>query len=137
MVNKVNSKRKQVGIIGYGRFGSLLAELLAVDFDLVIYDELNLSNSVSSKGYEWGDLPTVMEQDTLFLAVPISHTRGLLQSIADRCNPGQLIIDVGSVKSMIRDWMLDILPETVEVLNTHPMFGPDSYEKDRDLRMVV
>lgn len=137
MGNKVNSTRKQIGIIGHGRFGSLLADLLSRDFDLIIYDELDLSNLVMSKGYKWGDLPAVMEQDTLFLAVPISHTKGLLESIASRCRPGQLIIDVGSVKTRIRDWMQDILPDTVEILNTHPMFGPDSYKKDRDLRMVV
>ena len=133
----MNSARKQVGIIGYGRFGSLLAELLSSDFDLVIYDQLNLSTTVRSKGYEWADLPKVMEQDTLFLAVPISHIRSLLDTISTRCRPGQLIIDVGSVKSKIRDWMVESLPETVGILNTHPMFGPDSYKKDRDLRMVV
>jgi prephenate dehydrogenase len=135
--NSMKSSKKQVGIIGYGRFGSLLAELLSADFDLIIYDQLNLSANVESRGYTWADFPKVMDQDTIFVAVPISHTKSLMQAIAPRSRPGQLIIDVGSVKTKIRDWMIDILPKNVGILNTHPMFGPDSYQKDRDLRMVV
>lgn len=132
----MNHTRQTIGIIGFGRFGALLAELLTKDFDLVISDERDLSESVKALGYTWSDLTSVMQQETVFIAIPISRMPGLLEKISDLCHPGQLFIDVASVKTRIRDWMLNALPESVQILNTHPMFGPDSYQRDRDLRLV-
>ncbi len=129
-------KRKKVGIIGFGRFGVLLAELLDKDFEIVISDEQDLEEKVKDMGYTWGNHQVVLEQDTVFLAVPISRVPKLLEQIAPLTHAGQLVIDVASVKTRIRDWMVKELPDAVQVLNTHPMFGPDSYKRDRDLRMV-
>lgn len=128
--------KQKIGLIGFGRFGVLLADLLSKDYQPVITDERDLSEQVRTQGYIWGDLETVMQLDAVFLAVPISRMEKLLTGIAPLCKPSQLLIDVASVKTRIRDWMVDLLPPTVQLLNTHPMFGPDSYERDRDLRMV-
>lgn len=132
----MNQSKQVIGIIGFGRFGALLAELLSPDFDLVISDERYLSTEVKSAGYKWDNLANVMKLETIFLAVPISRMENLLGQISEMCHPDQLIVDVASVKTRIRDWMLATLPESVQILNTHPMFGPDSYKRDRDLRMV-
>lgn len=131
----VQNKQK-VGIIGFGRFGALLANLLSKDYQPIITDERDLSDMAQSSGYPWADLETVMKQETVFLAVPISRMERLLQEISPLSRPGQVIIDVASVKTRIRDWMVKELPLEVQILNTHPMFGPDSYKRDRDLRMV-
>jgi prephenate dehydrogenase len=128
--------KEMVGLIGYGRFGALLAELLSEQFEVMVHDERDLSDHVNSQGHQWGSLATVMSQSTVFLAVPISKIPALLQQIAPLVHEEQLLIDVASVKSKIKGWMLDALPENVQILNTHPMFGPDSYRSDRDLRMV-
>ncbi|MEA3287399.1 MAG: prephenate dehydrogenase/arogenate dehydrogenase family protein [Candidatus Marinimicrobia bacterium] len=132
----MNQKKSTIGIIGYGRFGVLLAELLSKDFQLVINDVHDLAESVESAGYIWQDLKSVMEQDTVFLAVPISSMPPLLEQIVSLTHTDQLFVDVASVKTSIRDWMVETLPASVQILNTHPMFGPDSYKRDRDLRMV-
>ena len=131
----VQNKQK-VGIIGFGRFGALLADLLSGDYQPIITDERDLSQQAQSSGYPWADLETVMEQETVFLAVPISRMESLLKEISPLSRSGQVIIDVASVKTRIRDWMVKELPVEVQILNTHPMFGPDSYKRDRDLRMV-
>ncbi len=128
--------KQKVGLIGFGRFGALLAELLSKKYQPIITDERDLSKQVQTAGYPWADLKTVMEQDTIFIAVPISRMENLLKEISPLSRPGQLFVDVASVKTRIRDWMLGELPSTVQILNTHPMFGPDSYKRDRDLRLV-
>ena len=128
--------RQPVGLIGFGRFGALLADLLGKDYQPVITDERDLSEQVETAGYPWADLETVMKLSTVFLAVPISRTANLLKQISSLTSPGQVLIDVASVKTRIRDWMVAELPSGVQILNTHPMFGPDSYKRDRDLRMV-
>jgi prephenate dehydrogenase len=40
--------------------------------------------------------------------------------------PGQLVVDTCSVKARPIQWMLQSLPDHVEILGTHPLFGPDS-----------
>lgn len=128
--------RQKIGLIGFGRFGALLANLLARDFNVIVTDAVDLSRQAAASGYHWSDLETVMHQGTVFLAVPISEMNDLLEKVAPLCHPEQLLVDVASVKSKIADMMVKHLPEQVQILNTHPMFGPDSYQQDRDLRMV-
>jgi len=128
--------KQRIGLIGFGRFGALLADLLGNDFQVLVHDIRELAKTVRDRGHEWGDLETVMSQPTVFLAIPISRLQVLLEQIAPLTHTDQLLIDVASVKTRIRDWMLESLPESVQILNTHPMFGPDSYQKDRDLRLV-
>ncbi len=128
--------QNKIGIVGYGRFGALLADLLSNEFQPMVTDKRDLSMLAEASGYEWADLETVMRQETVFLAVPISQMKRLLQEISQLSRPKQLLIDVASVKTRIRDWMIAALPQEVQILNTHPMFGPDSYKRDRDLRMV-
>jgi len=132
----VEQSKQKVGIIGFGRFGALLADLLSKDYQPVITDERDISDQIQSAGYQWGDLKSVMGLDTIFLAVPINRMEHLLSEVAPLCKAAQLFIDVASVKTRIRDWMVATLPSDVQILNTHPMFGPDSYKRDRDLRMV-
>ncbi len=132
----MNQGKRTIGLIGFGRFGSLLADLLSKSYDVVISDEINLSREVAGAGYLWGETAEIMKQDTVFAAVPIGRMQSLLKEIAPLSKPGQLIVDVASVKTKIRDWMIETLPETVQILNTHPMFGPDSYVQDGDLRLV-
>jgi prephenate dehydrogenase len=132
----LNNTKATVGIIGFGRFGALLAELLSKDFQPMISDVRDLSEPVKAAGYNWQGLESVMQQDTIFIAIPINRMPELLEQIAPLSHAGQLLIDVASVKTSMRDWMIEKLPTSVQLLNTHPMFGPDSYERDRDLRLV-
>ena len=126
-----------VGILGYGRFGKLLAKLLEAHFKHILINDPDEQQSIElGRGCKWTSLPEVMTAGTVFLAVPIHRHPALLTEIAPLCKPGQLIIDVASVKTQIRDWMESILPESVQILNTHPMFGPDSIDRDPDLKLV-
>jgi prephenate dehydrogenase len=50
----------------------------------------------------------------------------VLKDIAPLLRPDGLIVDVCSVKEYPVRLMTDILPHTVSILATHPMFGPDS-----------
>jgi len=59
-------------------------------------------------------------------AVPISSLQQMLKQMAPLLQPGSLVIDVCSVKTLPAKWMEEILPPSVSILATHPMFGPDS-----------
>lgn len=71
--------------------------------------------------------------------MPISSFKEQLIAIKDIINPNALVVDVCSVSVMPADSMRMHLPETNDLLSTHPMFGPDS-TKDattfKDLKFI-
>jgi prephenate dehydrogenase len=60
------------------------------------------------------------------LAVPVSALADVVAAIAPDLRPGTLVLDVGSVKVLPSRVMLDGLPANVDILGTHPLFGPQS-----------
>ena len=115
-----------IGIIGLGRFGKLTARYLAEEFDVVVYHRTDKSAEISRTGARPASLETVCRQDIVIPCVPISVLSAVLKDIAPLLRPDGLIIDVCSVKEYPVRLMTDILPQTVSILATHPMFGPDS-----------
>jgi len=66
----------------------------------------------------------VSESDIVLLSVPIKETAKVVEELAPRMRPGSLLMDVTSLKSEPMKAMQKWAPEGVEVLGTHPMFGP-------------
>lgn len=66
----------------------------------------------------------VADSDIVLLSVPITETAKVVEELAPRMRPGSLLMDVTSLKSEPMRAMMRWAPEGVEVLGTHPMFGP-------------
>jgi prephenate dehydrogenase len=115
-----------IGIIGFGRFGKLTARYLSEDFEVVVYSRHDRSADIERAGAKPASLETVCTQEMVLLSVPISEIKGVLERIRPILKESALVIDVCSVKVYPTRWMTDILPQTVSILPTHPMFGPDS-----------
>lgn len=115
-----------IGIIGFGRFGKLVAQYLTEDFKVLVYNRKDKSSEISKTGAFSAPLAKVCMQDIIILCVPISMVKAVLIEIAPVLKKDALIIDVCSVKEYPTKWMKELLPETVSILPTHPMFGPDS-----------
>jgi len=71
-------------------------------------------------------LDEVLRAELIVLAVPISAVQRTCAKIAASLKPGQIVVDTCSVKARPVSWMLETLPAFVDVLGTHPLFGPDS-----------
>jgi len=102
------------------------ARYLAEEFELAVYHRIDKSAEISRTGARAASLETVCRQDIVIPCVPISVFREVLQDITPLLRPDGLIVDVCSVKEYPVRLMTDILPHTVSILATHPMFGPDS-----------
>ncbi|MEO1160561.1 MAG: prephenate dehydrogenase [Pseudomonadota bacterium] len=120
-------KKKSVGIIGFGAFGTLIARHISGHFDVFAYDT---SPSLTDRAFELGVTLTSLEAaaqcDVIVLATPVSSCADIATAIAPLCRPGALVIDVGSVKVQPCEVMEKILPMHVDVIATHPLFGPES-----------
>jgi prephenate dehydrogenase len=115
-----------IGIIGFGRFGKLMARYLAADFEVLVNNRTDKNAEIEAVGAHPASLQEVCVQDYVILSVPISSVQAMLKEIAPILKKDALVIDVCSVKTYPAQWMRELLPDTVSILPTHPMFGPDS-----------
>lgn len=119
--------QKAVGIVGFGAFGKLIARSLHGHFDLMAYDPRSNHRDVAAEpGVSFASLEAVARCDVIVIAAPVSSFKDVLASIATVCRPGTLVIDVGSVKVQPSDLMEKYLPDYVDIIATHPLFGPQS-----------
>jgi len=123
---------KKIGIIGYGRFGKVLAKLLEKDFTLNIYDP-TIKNNTDLLVTE----DRLLESDTIFIAVPIREFEQVIKNIAPKLSKNTTIIDVCSVKIHPVEIMKKYLPKEIGIIATHPMFGPDSIDANGPLNMMM
>ncbi|MBY6091444.1 prephenate dehydrogenase [Maritimibacter alkaliphilus] len=116
-----------LSLFGFGAFGQLLARHLAPDFPLTICDPCpTAQQQARALGLHCVPPQEAACADILILALPLSRIAPLLREIAPDLRPGQMVLDVCSVKEEPVRVMQALLPEGVEILGTHPMFGPAS-----------
>ena len=124
----------EIGIFGFGQFGRFIAEILNKDCNVCVYDNHSRTELAAQIGVKLVDMETLLRQKVIILSIPISKTEKLLREIAPGLKKGQLVVDVCSVKVLPSEWMLKYLPEGVEILATHPLFGPQSAKENRGIR---
>lgn len=116
-----------IGVIGFGRFGQLTVQNLAKDFKVQVYTrDTSKKEAIASAGATLVPLDQVCRQKIVILSVPISSMQTTLAQIAPLLRSDALVMDVCSVKVEPVQWMNTLLPPGIEILATHPMFGPDS-----------
>lgn len=118
--------KQKICIIGLGRFGTLAAAILKPHFlvsaiDTNSCEAVERAKKLKINLVSFGHLG---DFDVVILSVPISQTKATIKKIAPQLKNGALLIDTCSVKTLPCRWMKRYLPKEVEILGTHPMFGP-------------
>ncbi len=116
-------KIKTIGLIGLGRFGAMAYQYLRASKEVRVYDA---NQNMLAKCPDARSFADVVAADLIVLAVPISVVERVCHDMARLLKPGQLVVDTCSVKEKPIKIMLRELPEQVQILGTHPLFGPDS-----------
>ena len=122
----------KVSIIGFGRFGTMLHQLLIKGFEVDVFD----IDPINQSDINFASLEHVLKNDTIFVAVPIRDFEGLMHSLSGKISGKKTIIDVCSVKVHPKQAMLDYLPSEVDIIATHPLFGPDSLQERGSVMMM-
>ncbi|CAJ1378501.1 unnamed protein product [Effrenium voratum] len=129
--------KKRIGVIGFGTFGQFIAKKLAAENDVFATSRENYSQVASHCNVTWCDsLDMLLDQnlDVLIISVSILSFEGMVRRLcnslaargADHASKRMLIVDVLSVKVHAKTTLLSLLPDTCDILCTHPMFGPQS-----------
>lgn len=131
---------KSLGLIGFGQFGQLAAGVLKTRFDVLVTDRAPEARERARElGVAFGSIEEAAGRDVVVLAVPVAAMRAVIGEVAPHLKPGALVVDVGSVKVLPAQWMRELLPPHVDIVATHPLFGPQSVARDGlpGLRFVV
>ncbi len=117
-----------IGILGLGRFGRLVAQLLGSDFEVRAFDPTLVDTAITADPW-WCTEEEVGAADLVIPCVPINTFETCLVRLAPLLRPGTLVMDVCSVKEYPLELLRSLLPREVSFLTSHPLFGPDSASK--------
>ena len=120
-------KSIKIGLIGFGRFGQILTKHLLKHLPKVqvlissSQKQLNLPARVKQV-----DIKTAAQCPVVIPCVPISKFESVVKKISPMLKPKTLVIDVCTVKIHPVKVMKKHLPKNINILATHPMWGPES-----------
>ncbi len=122
----IPSTDKKLGLIGLGAFGRFAAFHLREHFEIVATDVVDRAAAAAELGISWSSTAEAAACPYVLLAVPVQSFPAVLESARSHMQPGALVMDVASVKLATAIAMEQFLPDNVEILAIHPMFGPQS-----------
>jgi prephenate dehydrogenase len=128
---------KNAGLIGFGRLGRLLVRHFARDARIHVHDKALKPAEARKLGAVPATLAEACAQPVVVLCVPISEIEPLARRIRGLLKPDALVVDVCSVKERPLRALKKILPRGVQILGTHPNFGPDSAADSLKGRKIV
>ncbi|CAH1670673.1 Prephenate dehydrogenase [Chelatococcus asaccharovorans] len=116
-----------LGLVGFGAFGRLMAQHLNAHFRILVHDPALPPGPVEGHpAVKAADLASVARCPIVVLATPIDGLEEVVAALAPHLSAGTLMLDVGSVKVIPAAIMKRGLPADVDIVATHPLFGPQS-----------
>ena len=132
---------RKISIVGFGRFGRVLYEMLKNDFEILLYSRSKIEKEAGfTKSTEIAkNIGEIYKSDTIFFAVPIEAFEEVISGHKKHFEKKHLLIDVLSVKmhpaAIFKKYLGGV---GATALLTHPMFGPDSITSGfQDLPMIM
>ena len=108
---------------GAGKMGIWLADFLtSQEYKIEIADPVE-ADAPYTQIKDWRDIQ--LDHELIVVAAPIKATAAILAELADR-RPTGLILDVGSLKTPLKDSLERLVVAGCRVTSIHPMFGPDT-----------
>ena len=127
---------RHVSFLGQGRFGAALASLAR---DAGLHVRALDPHAEIPEGERATSLAELTSAtDVIVVAVPVARMREAFVALRPCLAPGQIVIDVGSVKTVPARAMAEVFGAAQPWVATHPLFGPVSLARgERPLRTVV
>lgn len=121
------SSIKTISVIGRGGFGALISSLIPDNIEHSSFGSKDTVENISKIG----------SSDVIFLCIPLDAYPDVLDNLRPHLNPESLVVDVCSVKVTPTELLAKHLPEHTNILFTHPLFGPQSWDSGQQLTLVV
>ncbi len=135
MAEQRNESGNKFSVIGLGRFGLFWAGMLARERTVSGTSRRIISDL--PEGVRQVPLEVALQSEIIFLTVSISALPEVLREIAPRVRRDATVVDTCSVKVFPSAEMQRLLPQEVDIVACHPMFGPDSAGERHDRLPVI
>jgi len=115
---------KKVLIIGgAGKMGAWFAHFLSSQGYSVEISDPSATPTAFPRVTDWRE--GGLDYDLIVVATPMTVAGEVLGELAER-RPRGVIVDIGSLKSPVRDSLKKLVAAGCKVTSIHPMFGPDT-----------
>mmetsp|Transcript_28240 Transcript_28240/g.51111 ORF Transcript_28240/g.51111 Transcript_28240/m.51111 type:complete len:660 (-) Transcript_28240:1083-3062(-) len=126
------TKPLNIGIVGFGTFGQFLSKRMSQKHRVACIDKVDKSKDAQTLGIEYYplfDMGEFLEKsDIIIVAVPMIDFEDVILTLpADRLR-GKLVVEVCPLSAHPKSVLLRHFGPEVDILSTHPMFGPTSKE---------
>lgn len=128
---------KNIGIIGFGSFGALFAELMSQHVPVVVHSRRELAASDLPQNVAIGSFEDVAACDIVVIATELAGLDITCERISKLVKPQTIVMDVCSVKVLPARIMQKYLSGRCRLLGTHPLFGPHSIKSGGTKDKVV
>ncbi|MDO5848462.1 MAG: prephenate dehydrogenase [Methanobrevibacter sp.] len=131
-----------IGIIGgTDGLGKTIITYLHDEFDVAISGRDHqkgekVANMYDVDYYE-SNTELAENSDIVIVSVPINFTPSVIREVAPYMQEGSLLVDVTSVKEEPSKVMAESLPDTVDYIPTHPIFGPRTVNLDNQVIVLT
>ncbi|MDW8061105.1 MAG: prephenate dehydrogenase [Nitrososphaerota archaeon] len=128
-----------LAVVGSGGMGRLLSRLLKASVSklILVSRDPDRARTIAKRiGVDWGGYESVAYTDICIVTVPSRFVVDTVSKISHRLKAGSVIADISSVKTYIVPEVLKILPNNIEYISLHPLFGP-SVRRSSKLKVVV
>ncbi|HLF66945.1 MAG TPA: prephenate dehydrogenase/arogenate dehydrogenase family protein, partial [Gammaproteobacteria bacterium] len=113
-----------IGIIGFGDFSKTIIRYLSPHATIVV--ATRQKNPKTNLKCRFVDDQEALSQEIVILSIPAQFLESYISQHVDNVRPGTLVVDVCSVKVKPVEILNRLLPKEIQILATHPMFGPFS-----------
>lgn len=124
-----------VGIIGYGSFGRLLAEILSKNFLVSVYDKnKKIEEKTNIKKVSFDE---IVKCSVIILAVNLDTLEDICEQLADKVSENTIVVEVCSSKTKPVEILERKLLGKCQYIATHPLFGPQSANSTKAKKIVI
>lgn len=132
----------KIGIIGGSDgLGKTLIYYFRDEFDVAISarDHIKGRKVAEEMNVDYVESNTQLAamSDMLVISVPINNTVSVIREVGPFMRKGSVMVDVTSIKEEPLRAMEESLPENVEYIPTHPVFGPRTTELDNQIIVLT
>lgn len=125
----IQNNKKNMTIIGGTRgLGRWLAEHLNNNYNITITSRNKSTGQQVAQeinvNYNNDNIEAIKDAHIIIFSVPIEYMVKTIQEVAPHAPAGSLLMDVASIKTESSEALEKYAPPDVEIIPSHPMFGP-------------
>jgi chorismate mutase / prephenate dehydrogenase len=114
-----------IGAGGMGRFFTSLMRAHGATVRIVGRNSRKTRKAAREMAVEPGTIKDAAVSDITIVSVPIHVTKQISVNVASHMRRGTLLMDLSSIKSGVANKIFANIPDKVEYVSIHPLFGPN------------